>query len=135
MENIYREEILEHYQSPQNFSKLSLFDISSKQTNLLCGDEIEIFVKFTNTNVRRSRGVATNTPLRCILEEISFLGKGCAICIASTSILTEYAKKKTKNQLTKFSEEDMLELLGIQVSQTRKKCALLGLYVLRDCLS
>ncbi|MDO8657318.1 MAG: iron-sulfur cluster assembly scaffold protein [Candidatus Levybacteria bacterium] len=121
MDNLYREEILEHYQNPQNFGKLKSFDVSSKQTNPFCGDEIEIFVKLA------SQGQT--------LQKIGFIGKGCAICIAAASILTEFAKGKTKKQLTKFTEKDMLSLLGIQVSETRKKCALLGLAVLKGCIS
>src|SRR3989344_3747582 len=116
--NIYREEILEHYREPQNFGKLSSFDVSSKQLNPFCGDEIEIFITYQNG----------------IIDLVSFQGKGCAISIASTSILTEFVKGKKKTMLTKFSEEDMLTLLGVEVSETRKKCALLGWAVLQECL-
>lgn len=119
MDNLYREEILEHYQNPQNFRKLANFDVSSKQTNPFCGDEVEMFIKYDDQKI----------------TDIGFIGKGCAICIAATSILTEFAKGKTKKQLTKFTEKDMLDLLGIQVSETRRKCALLGLAVLRDCIN
>lgn len=118
MNNIYREEILEHYKNPLNFGKLNKFTISSKQLNPFCGDEIEIFVEFVKDKVRK----------------ISFRGKGCAISIASVSMLTEYVKEKTKKELTKFKESDMLELIGIQISLNRKKCALLGWAVLQDCL-
>lgn len=132
MNHIYREEILEHYREPQNFGKLSSFDVSSKQLNPFCGDEVEIFIKFT---MKRSyRHVLADTPRRCTVGEIGFAGKGCAISIASTSILTEFVKGKQKSVLTKFSEEDMLSLLNIEVSETRKKCALLGWAVLKDCL-
>lgn len=130
MDNLYREEIMEYYQNPQNFGKLSKFDVSSKQTNPFCGDEIEMFMKFKTV----SRGGLSSPPLRWAISEIGFLGRGCAICIASTSILTEFVKGRTKNQLTKFTEKDMLDLLNIQVSETRKKCALLGWSVLKDCL-
>lgn len=118
MNNIYREEILEHYKNPLNFGKLNKFTISSKQLNPFCGDEIEIFVEFVKDKVRK----------------ISFRGKGCAISIAAISMLTEYSKEKTKKELTKFKESDMLELIGIQISLNRKKCALLGWAVLQDCL-
>lgn len=117
-ENFYREEILDHYQNPHNFGKLNRFDKHSHQTNPLCGDDIEMFIKVKSNKV----------------HEISFQGKGCAICIAGASILTDFALGKAKNELTKFSEQDMLSLLGIQVSQTRKKCALLSLAVLKDCV-
>ncbi len=118
MNSLYREEILENYKSPKNFGKLLRFDVSSKQVNPFCGDKIEMFIKFDKDKVRG----------------IKFKGIGCAISIASTSMLTEYIKGKKRKQLTKFSETDMLSLLGIGVSETRKKCALLGLAVLKDCL-
>ena len=129
--DLYREEILEHYQNPQNFGKINKFDVSSKQSNPFCGDEIEIFIKFG----QKSLGVISVPPLRWKILEIGFVGKGCAICVASTSILTEFAKDKSKKQLTKLTEKDMLTLLGIEVSETRKKCVLLGLAVLKDCLN
>lgn len=124
MDDLYREEILEHYKEPLNFGRLKKYDISSKQLNPFCGDEVEMFVKFQ----------AQPQGLEAKVKEIKFVGKGCAICIASCSMLTEFVKGKTKKQLTKFGEKAMLSLLGIQVSETRKKCALLGLWVLRDCL-
>ncbi len=118
MDTIYKEEILEHYREPQNFGKLSAFSSTSKQLNPFCGDEVEIFISYSNSKV----------------SDISFEGKGCAISIAAASLLTSFAKGKSKIALTKFSEIDMLSLLGIEVSETRKKCALLALFVLKDCL-
>lgn len=50
MNNLYREEILEHYRSPQNFGFIENFSIKSKQTNPFCGDEIEIFINWKSTN-------------------------------------------------------------------------------------
>lgn len=116
--SLYKEEILEHYQHPLNFGQLTTFNVSSKQLNSFCGDEIELFILVKNKKV----------------QDIRFLGKGCAISIAATSLLTDFAKGNTLFVLTKFSEKDMLNLLGIEISQTRKKCALLGWSVLQDCL-
>ena len=117
--NLYREEILEHYKSPLNCGKLKAFDKKSTQLNPFCGDEISLFVRYENNNV----------------SDISFSGKGCALCIAASSMLTDFAKGKSKKELTKYSDQDMLDLLGIEVSETRKKCALLALFTLRDCLA
>jgi nitrogen fixation protein NifU and related proteins len=118
MDSIYREEILEHYKDPQNFGKLQKFTHSSKLINPFCGDEIKIFVLIKNNKI----------------EDVGFTGVGCAISIASTSILTEFVRGKSVTQLTSFKGSDMLELLKIEVSETRKKCALLGLSALKDCL-
>lgn len=131
---LYREEILEHYKNPQNFGKLERFDNSSKQTNPFCGDEIEMFIKF---NIPEPAGVIGKHPkgvIVVIVENVKFQGKGCAISMAAASVLTEYVKGKNKKELTKFSNFDMLDLLGVTVSQTRKKCALLARAVLKDCL-
>ncbi len=130
-DNIYREEILEHYQSPHNFGKLEKADAHSRQTNPLCGDDIEIFIKF-NTQVEY-RGVKL-AHLQGVILNIRFQGGGCAICMAGASMLTDYVKGKSKAQLTKFSENDMLKLIEIELSETRRKCALLGWVVLQDCL-
>ncbi len=118
MDNLYREEILEHYKSPLNFGKLKTFDRTSIQLNPFCGDEISLFVRYQGEKI----------------ADIRFSGKGCALNIAAASMLTEFAKGRSKAALTKFGDEDMLGLLGIEVSETRKKCALLALYTLKDCL-
>lgn len=116
--NLYRDEILEHFRNPQNYGKLTAFDKSSKQHNPLCGDEIEMFMKFNEDTI----------------YEVGFIGRGCAISISSASILTEYVKERKKKAVLNVSDDDMLRLLGVDVSEARKKCALLGLYVLRECL-
>lgn len=117
-QTLYRDELLEHYRNPQNFGELSHCTVSSKQTNPFCGDDISMFVVFKKNTV----------------NDIGFTGKGCAISMAGASMLTEFVKGKTKKELTKFSEKDMLKTLGVEVSETRKKCALLALSVLKDCL-
>lgn len=117
--NIYKEELLEHYHFPQNFGVLDSYNTTSKQLNPFCGDEIEMYLQLKNSKV----------------VDISFRGKGCAISIASASILTEFVKEKAVVTLTKMDEDDMLDLINIDVSETRKKCLLLSLAVLKDCLT
>ncbi len=119
VDNLYKEEILEHYRDPQNFGEVTNATASSKQTNPLCGDDIAISLKSSGEKI----------------EDIRFQGKGCAISIAAASLLTEYVKGKELTQLTKFSENDMLQLLGVEISETRKKCALLAYAVLHDCIT
>lgn len=117
-QTLYREELLEHYRNPLNFGKLRKFTVSSKQTNPFCGDDVELFI-----NLDKNR-----------ITNIGFEGKGCAISMAGASMLTEHVRGKTKEELTKFTQKDMLNLLGVEVSETRKKCALLALSVLKDCI-
>jgi nitrogen fixation NifU-like protein len=58
-------------------------------------------------------------------------GHGCAISLASASLLTEEIQGKSLDEVKAFSKEQLLELLGIQLSMTRVKCALLSLKVLK----
>ena len=118
MSDLYREEILEHYHSPQNFGMLEHPDATSHQTNPFCGDDISIFLQLRGENI----------------NDIRFSGKGCAISIAAASILTEFAKNKTKKELTNMTDRHMLDMLEIPISEARKKCALLALSTLKDCL-
>ena len=115
---MYREEILEHYKNPQNFGKLKKYTASSRQLNPFCGDEIEIFIHKHGDSI----------------VNIGFTGQGCAISIAGASLLTQYIKRKSVKELTTFSDENMLSLLDIEISETRKKCALLSLRVLKECI-
>ncbi|CAN5156784.1 SUF system NifU family Fe-S cluster assembly protein [soil metagenome] len=116
--NLYREEILEHFKDPQNFSKIDNPTYTSKEVNPFCGDDIEIFIKENNDKT----------------TEVSFLGKGCAVSIAAASMLTEFAQGKTVKELKKINDSDMMDLLDIEVSESRKKCAFLALATLQDSL-
>ena len=115
--DIYRELILDYYRNPRNFGKLEKFDISARDTNPLCGDEIEM-------QIRVGEGQ--------LIEEIKFTGKGCAISQASTSMLTELAKGKQLEWVKQMSKEDVFKLLGNpDLGPSRVKCALLGMKVLK----
>ncbi len=115
--DIYKELILDYYRNPRNFGKLDQFDISSHDTNPLCGDEIDIQIKVGEGNK---------------IEQIKFFGKGCAISQASTSMLTELAKGKDLNWAKQLTKEDILKMLGNpELGPSRIKCALLGMKVLK----
>ena len=115
--DIYKELILDYYRNPRNFGKLEQFDISSHDTNPLCGDEVDIQIKVGPGNK---------------IEQIRFFGKGCAISQASTSMLTELAKGKDLEWVKQLSKEDILKMLGNpELGPSRIKCALLGMKVLK----
>ena len=80
--SIYQKIILEHSKNPKNFKILNPCSHSSNASNPLCGDKVEIY-----TNIKNS-----------ISNEITFQGAGCAISIASASILTEVLNKKSVNE-------------------------------------
>jgi nitrogen fixation protein NifU and related proteins len=113
---MYRDHILAHYRSPQNYGALDAPDITHRDDNPLCGDDIEIQMALD----------------KAILKDIRFRGQGCAISQASASLLTEDLKGKDLDHLKAVKEEDVLELLAIPVSPVRKKCALLALHVIQD---
>ncbi|MFQ5920422.1 MAG: Fe-S cluster assembly sulfur transfer protein SufU [Nitrososphaerales archaeon] len=114
--DIYREIILDYYRNPRNFGKIDSPDVSIKDSNPLCGDEVEIQVKFEGDKVK----------------DIKFNGKGCAISQASASMLTEMVMGKNLEDVKKIGKQDILESLGLpNLGPARIKCALLSLKTLK----
>jgi nitrogen fixation NifU-like protein len=116
MEQLYREQILEHYKRPHNFGRLDSFDLEFEDSNPFCGDEQHVFIRLDE------EGRVT---------EIAFEGKGCAISTAATSLLTDELDGMSREELLRLDKGFVLELLGIDISATRMKCALLGLKVVK----
>ena len=114
MDDLYREQILEHYKRPHNFGRLDRYDLEFEDSNPFCGDEQHVFIRLDDAGR---------------VEAVSFEGKGCAISTAATSMLTEELTGKTREQVLAVPKEFVLDLLGIEISATRLKCALLGLKV------
>jgi len=110
LEEMYKENILYLYKNPLNKKDLVDFDICEEGINPMCGDEIKIKIKFKNDKV----------------VDVGFVGDGCAISQAATSLLTDFIKGKTKEKILKIKDEDVLKMLGIEISHTRIKCAMLG---------
>jgi nitrogen fixation NifU-like protein len=119
--DFYREEILDHFKNPRNFGELANADKRARAVNSLCGDEIKISIKLAND--------------RNHVADIRFSGTGCAISMAAASMLTEQAKGKKLGEIKSWGRKDVLESLGIKLSPTRLKCALLPLEALHKALS
>jgi nitrogen fixation protein NifU and related proteins len=117
MDELYRENILDHYKRPRNFGRPEEFDLDFEDANPFCGDEQHVYISLDEDD--RVAGV-------------SFEGRGCAISTAATSMLTEELQGKTREELLQLPKEFVLELLGIDISATRMKCALLGLKVVKS---
>lgn len=117
MDELYRENILEHYKRPRNFGRPDEFDLDFEDTNPFCGDEQHVFIRL-DENDR--------------VTEVGFEGKGCAISTAATSMLSEELAGKSREELLRLPKEFVLDLLGIDISATRMKCALLGLKVVKS---
>ena len=117
--DIYHEMIIDYSRNPINYGKIEDHDITFHDSNPLCGDSIDIDMKIDDNKV----------------SDIKFHGKGCAICMACSSVLTEIAKGKSIDEVRNISKTDVLGELGLENLQAvRIKCALLSLKVLKSAL-
>jgi nitrogen fixation NifU-like protein len=117
VDELYRDQILEHYKRPHNFGRLEEYDLDHEDTNPLCGDEQHIYIKLDDDGR---------------VEKVSFDGQGCAISTAATSLLTDELIGKSREELLRIPKEEVLDLLGIEISATRMKCAMLGIKVVKS---
>jgi nitrogen fixation NifU-like protein len=116
MDQLYQENILDHYKNPRNYGVLEGADISHEEYNPLCGDRLTIQLKIGPDDR---------------VEAVRFHGHGCAISQASASMLTEMIEGKTLDEVKAIGKEDILEALGIPIGPVRLKCALLSLKALK----
>jgi nitrogen fixation protein NifU and related proteins len=117
MDDLYRDQILEHYKRPHNFGRIEDPDLEFEDTNPFCGDEQHV-------TMRLDEGGR--------VAEVAFEGQGCAISTAATSLLTDELVGRTRAELLALPKEEVLDLLGIEISATRMKCAMLGLKVVKS---
>jgi nitrogen fixation protein NifU and related proteins len=116
MDELYRDQILEHYKRPHHFGRLADYDLYFEDSNPFCGDEQHVFLKLDDEGR---------------VSEVSFEGQGCAISTAATSLLTDELAGRTREEILALPRDFVLELLGIDISATRMKCAMLGLKVVK----
>ncbi len=119
MDDLYRDYILEHYRRPHNFGVLESPTASYEGNNPLCGDRITIMLDVHDG----------------VVEDVAFTGRGCAISQASASLLTDEIKGKPVEDVRKMTPDDLLDLIGIEISPARLKCALLSLDTVTHALS
>ena len=137
LKELYQDIILEHGKNPRNFGKCDNYNRHAKGHNPLCGDQVQVYLKLDTENK---------------VEKVTFEGSGCAISIASTSIMTELVKNKSvkeaKNIITAFlnmittgsemkaeelTEEQKLKVMslsGVKQYPMRVKCATLSWHTL-----
>ncbi|MDH3204387.1 MAG: iron-sulfur cluster assembly scaffold protein, partial [Nitrosopumilus sp.] len=117
--DIYHEMIVDYSRNPINYGKIENHDVTFHDSNPLCGDSIDIDMKIDDSKV----------------TDIKFHGKGCAICMACSSVLTEITKGKSIDEARSIEKHDVLSELGLEHLQAvRIKCALLSLKVLKSAL-
>ena len=116
MDELYRDYILDHYKNPRNFGTLEPHDLEHHDHNPLCGDELGVHLLVGEDGK---------------IENLRFHGQGCAISQASASIASEELIGMSADDVATLDAEWIIDLLGIQISPTRRKCALLSLKVMR----
>lgn len=115
--DMYRQQILDHYRNPRNYGELEDPTFSHVGENTSCGDEIEVFVALDEEDH---------------VEAVTFTGDGCAISQAAASLLSEEVRGMTVEELYELDRDDVLELLGVEVTPMRIKCAVLAEKVIQD---
>ncbi|NLT06168.1 MAG: iron-sulfur cluster assembly scaffold protein [Solirubrobacterales bacterium] len=116
MDALYRDYILDHYKNPRNFGELDPHDREWLDHNPLCGDELGVHLVVDEDGT---------------ISDLRFHGQGCAISQASASIASEELIGRKIDEIGELSADWLIDLLGIEISPTRRKCALLSLKVMR----
>jgi len=114
-DDVYRENILEHYKHPRHHGTIEHPDVTYEDSNPLCGDRLRMDV-----NLRDGR-----------IDDIRFSGQGCSISQAAASMLCEKVAGMPVESARSMTREDVLEMLGIELGPVRLKCALLALKTLK----
>ena len=116
--DMYRQQILDHYRNPRNYGELEDADFEHVGENPMCGDTIKMFVKLADDDET--------------IERVTFVGDGCAISQASASLLSETLRGMRLEEIREMDREDVEELLGVDLTPMRVKCAVLAEKVAQD---
>ena len=120
VDDLYRENILDHYKHPHNWSPpaqdIEAPDLEFHDLNPLCGDELTVRLLVDGEGR---------------IEDVRFSGHGCAISQAAASMASDEVKGMRIQDVMSLDRAFVLDLLGIDISATRMKCALLSLKVLK----
>jgi nitrogen fixation NifU-like protein len=115
---MYRQQILDHYKNPRNYGEIEDADIEHVGENPMCGDTIKMFVVLADDGDT--------------IEHVSFIGDGCAISQASASMLSEELHGESLSAVREMDRDDIIDMLGVELSPMRIKCAVLAEKVAQD---
>ncbi|USZ70485.1 iron-sulfur cluster assembly scaffold protein [Natronosalvus halobius] len=116
--DMYRQQILDHYKSPRNYGELEDPTFTHVGENPMCGDEIRMDVVLADDSET--------------IERVAFSGDGCAISQASASMLSTELPGTTIDELLEMNRDDIVDMLGVEISPMRIKCAVLAEKVAQD---
>jgi nitrogen fixation NifU-like protein len=110
--DMYRQVILDHYKNPRNNGELDDPTFTHEGENPMCGDDLIVDVKLSDDGT--------------VIEDVAFRGDGCAISQASASIFSTEIIGKSVEDLLAMDRDDAMDLLGVDISPMRVKCAVLA---------
>ncbi len=116
--DMYRQQILDHYKNPRNYGELEDPTFTHIGENPMCGDEIRMDVVLDDDAET--------------ITQVAFSGDGCAISQASASMLSAALPGTTVDELLEMDRDDIVEMLGVEISPMRMKCAVLAEKVAQD---
>ncbi len=117
-DSILKKELIDHYKSPRNWGEMKDPTVTGTAINDLCGDDLKVYMKIKNDQI----------------QQITYTGNGCAICLGTMSIFTEQIKGKMVQKVKGISEEDILDRIGMEKTSSRKRCATLTMEAIDDAL-
>ena len=116
--DMYRQQILDHYKNPRNYGELSEPTFTHEGVNPSCGDELEFDVTLEDDGET--------------VEHVAFRGDGCAISQASASMLSQKLPGMTLAEIEELDRDDVVDMLGVDISPMRIKCAVLAEKIVQD---
>ena len=119
IDQIYQENILDHYKNPRNVGIIGNATVRHHEKNPLCGDELDVYLMIDD-----DKNVA----------DVKIQARGCAISTASASMMTDRIKGRNISEITKLKKDNILEMLGIPISAARLKCALLSMDTFKNAI-
>jgi len=119
-QDLYREQLLDHYHNPENYGILDPADVDIEMDNPTCGDMVHVTARLDSAGR---------------VSEVMFEGQGCVVSMAASSMLTEELVGKTPDEVAAMGLAEIQEMMGgIRLSMGRVKCALLSLNAMKQGL-